>query len=468
MERTRPPLPLGCKFQPSDELLVQFYLFNKISGIPIPFVDDLVRTENLYGSKEPWQIWRQFGGPDLEDGEDLYFFTPLKKKSVNGSRIDRRVGTGTWQGEDAGKAVVSRKSKKKIGSKKRFRYEKDKSPHNGCWIMHEYSLNPSLLPQNLRSSDLVLCRIRKNGEPAAGGQKNSRKRRKLDEPVVEEDIDQPAEPVFVEEHQYLYRQEIQPQPSTELAPHNHLQPFQNHQLMQQSPACFFRAQEENYQQSMTQEDPHELELSDSHQNMQDTPVTEQNSHEQLQLSAETHQHFTSSDLQEYQQMPVTDQIPHHQLQLSFEGYRSRVHTPYILEENQDVVASTQQITYEQHECTVENHQYTVHQSSDIEENQQLPASEQMLYEQLEQSVEKHQFMLPNPPNFQGNQQLSGTERCLYDQLDKTIENHQQMLQTPSNIEGCQDLLAFDDTLLWLLDSSDENLSFDINDILNEE
>ncbi|GAY40114.1 hypothetical protein CUMW_049560 [Citrus unshiu] len=69
--------------------------------------------------------------------------------------IDRRVGTGTLQGEDVGKAVVSRNSRKKIGSKKRFQYEKDKSPYNGCWIMHEYSLNPSLLPQNLRSSDLV-------------------------------------------------------------------------------------------------------------------------------------------------------------------------------------------------------------------------------------------------------------------------------------------------------------------------
>ena len=30
----------------------------------------------------------------------------MKKKSVNGSRIDRRVGTGTWQGEDAGKAKM--------------------------------------------------------------------------------------------------------------------------------------------------------------------------------------------------------------------------------------------------------------------------------------------------------------------------------------------------------------------------
>ncbi|XP_024038403.1 NAC transcription factor 29 [Citrus clementina] len=389
MQGTRPPLPLGCKFQPSDGQLVLFYLFNKISGTPAPFLDDFVRTENLYGNKEPWQIWRQFGGHDLEDGEDLYFFTHLKKKSVNSSRIDRRVGTGTWQGEDVGKAVVSRNSRKKIGSKKRFRYEKDKSPHNGCWIMHEYSLNPSLLPQNLQSSDL----------------KTPRKKRKLDEPVVEEDIDQPAEPVVVEEHQYQYLQETQPQTSTELVPCNHLQLFQSHQLMQQTPSDFFRAQEENYQHSMTQEDPHDLELSDSHQNMQETQVTDQNSHEQLQLSAETHQHFASSNLHEYQQSPVTDQIRHHQLQLSVEVYQSTVHNFHS--------------------------------------------------------------MLPNPPNFQENQQLPGTEQSLYDQLDKTIQNHQQMLQTPANIEGCQHLLAFDDTFQWLLDSSDDNLSFDINGILNE-
>ncbi|GAY35631.1 hypothetical protein CUMW_283260, partial [Citrus unshiu] len=113
----------------------------------------------------------QFGGPNVEDGEDLYFSL---KKSVNGSRTDRRVGAGTWQGEEAGKVVVSRNSREKIGSKKRFRYEKDKSPHDGCWIMHEYSLNPPLLPQNLECSDLVPCQIRKNDEP---GMENSRNRK---------------------------------------------------------------------------------------------------------------------------------------------------------------------------------------------------------------------------------------------------------------------------------------------------
>ena len=62
----------------------------------------------------------QFGGTNLEDGEDLYFFTRLKKKSANRSRIDRRVSSGMWQGEDASEVVVSCKSREKIGSKKKF------------------------------------------------------------------------------------------------------------------------------------------------------------------------------------------------------------------------------------------------------------------------------------------------------------------------------------------------------------
>ncbi|ESR53999.1 hypothetical protein CICLE_v10023292mg, partial [Citrus x clementina] len=197
------------KYQPSDEQAVQFYLFNKISEIPSPVLDYFVRNENLYGSKDPWRIWMQFGGPNLEDGEDFYFFARLKKKSANGSRIDRRVCSGTWQGEDASEVVVSRKSREKIDSKKRFRYEKGESLHDGCWIIYEYARNPSL----------------KNGEPTAAGMENSGKKRKLDE--------------------------------------NSFDATNSNVLLQ--------SLEENHQQSQTQQDPHHLELSDHHQNMQDSP-----------------------------------------------------------------------------------------------------------------------------------------------------------------------------------------------------
>ncbi|XP_052291642.1 NAC transcription factor ONAC010-like [Citrus sinensis] len=158
----------GFSVSPSDEQAVQFYLFNKISEIPSPVLDYFVRNENLYGSKDPWRIWMQFGGPNLEDGEDFYFFARLKKKSANGSRIDRRVSSGTWQGEDASEVVVSRKSREKIDSKKRFRYEKGESLHDERMV--------SQRQQEWRIQG---------------------KRESLMKTLVEEDIDQPVEPVGV-------------------------------------------------------------------------------------------------------------------------------------------------------------------------------------------------------------------------------------------------------------------------------
>ncbi|ESR43718.1 hypothetical protein CICLE_v10013730mg [Citrus x clementina] len=357
-ERSR-ILPVGCKFLPSEEQLVRYYLFNRISGIPTPFVEYFVKDVDLYDYEESWDIWKQFGGSNLEDGEDLYFFTHLKKKSINGSRINRKVGSGAWQGEDAGELVLSCNSNRPIGSKKIFRYENDNSPHNRCWIMHEYTLNASLLPQNHHSSnDCVLCRLRKNGGRSVGikdsrkkikidkqvedndhqpaGKSNSRKRVKFEHQV--NDNDQPNEP-FVENHQNQYVQENQSQPLNEQSPHKLLEssvknnpeekppvPRTKQTLLEQIehlaengyPSTF----EENQQQPMTEPSLHnQLELSQNHLLMEQTPsyllkgqeenhqlaVTEQNPY-YLELS-ENHQnmkHTSPSNLEE-NQLPATEQ-----------------------------------------------------------------------------------------------------------------------------------------------------------------
>ncbi|KAH9706514.1 NAC domain-containing protein [Citrus sinensis] len=159
MQEHRPFLPHGFQFRPSDEELIEHYLKKKVSGIFIPLAEYFIRDCNLYEEK-PSEIWDSHGGPFLNADEDLYFFTQLKKKSSKGSRIDRKVGSsgGTWQGEDAGKDIVSGQSKIKIGSKKRFRYEKQGCEDHGAWIMHEYTLH---LPKN-QATNYVLCRLRKN------------------------------------------------------------------------------------------------------------------------------------------------------------------------------------------------------------------------------------------------------------------------------------------------------------------
>ncbi|KAK1558958.1 hypothetical protein Q3G72_008731 [Acer saccharum] len=188
-------ITVGFRFLPTDEELVTYFLFNKIFAQTDPF-NDLekfsVREGDLYGSQDPWDIWSLYGGDNLEDGQPLYFFTRLKKVSSKGSRISRRVGSGTWAGEDSGDTIKSQNYV--VGVKKRFRYENKKSPDNGAWIMHEFAVDPSLLRQHQKPDDIVLCRMKKN--PVA-----EKKKRKLQQVLN-------SEPWMSSKHSKL----VEPQP----------------------------------------------------------------------------------------------------------------------------------------------------------------------------------------------------------------------------------------------------------------
>ncbi|KAK9200343.1 hypothetical protein WN944_015540 [Citrus x changshan-huyou] len=152
MQEHKPFLPHGFQFRPSDEELIEHYLKKKVSGILIPLVEYLIR-------------------------DYLYFFTQLKKKSSKGSRIDRKVGSSSsaWQGEDAGKDIVSGQSKVKIGSNKWFRYEKKGCEDHRAWIIHEYTLH---FPKN-QATNYVLCRLQKNQPTALDKEYGSANKRKL-------------------------------------------------------------------------------------------------------------------------------------------------------------------------------------------------------------------------------------------------------------------------------------------------
>ncbi|KAK6233655.1 hypothetical protein QUC31_006061 [Theobroma cacao] len=165
---------VGFGFKPSDRSLT-CYLFSKVTSKSMLHLDQVqIKDFDLYGEKEPWEIWDLHGGCNLQSDEDLYFFTKLKKKSQNGSRINRSVGTGTWMGEDSGKPIYSQLSAiQPLGFKRRFRYEGGVPQQVGQWIMHEYSLNTTLVPEN--DQGYVLCRVRKNDRE----EKKAEKRRKL-------------------------------------------------------------------------------------------------------------------------------------------------------------------------------------------------------------------------------------------------------------------------------------------------
>ncbi|KAK6259141.1 hypothetical protein SCA6_013615 [Theobroma cacao] len=79
----------------------------KVTGKSMLHLDqNLIKDFDLYGEKEPWEIWNLFGGCNLQCSDDLYFFTKLKKKSQNSSRMNGFVSIGMWMGEGSGKPIT--------------------------------------------------------------------------------------------------------------------------------------------------------------------------------------------------------------------------------------------------------------------------------------------------------------------------------------------------------------------------
>eukprot|EP00257_Ricinus_communis_P021668 XP_015581206.1 protein ATAF2 [Ricinus communis] len=161
MEQFLATLPSGCRFKPTDEELVAIYLFKKTNNLNLSDVENMVVPVcDLYGDKEPWELWDQFAQNQLFINGDLFFFTELKKKPKS-SRILRRVGKGTWHGENKGEPVnvlVDVGNAKQLmiqATKKRFSYRNQNSAHHCRWILHEFSLD------NV-STNWVLCRLRNN------------------------------------------------------------------------------------------------------------------------------------------------------------------------------------------------------------------------------------------------------------------------------------------------------------------
>lgn len=57
------------RFRPTDKVLVCCYLKNKIERKSL--LCDIIAECELYGVKEPWEIWMTFGGDNPDDDQVL-------------------------------------------------------------------------------------------------------------------------------------------------------------------------------------------------------------------------------------------------------------------------------------------------------------------------------------------------------------------------------------------------------------
>ena len=92
---------MKVRFRPSYQELVFGYLLSKVTQNPL-LVESVIVDCNLYNETKLFDIFAT-----AHNDNDLNFFTQLKKKSNNGSRINRTVGNGSWRAINKGKDIFN-------------------------------------------------------------------------------------------------------------------------------------------------------------------------------------------------------------------------------------------------------------------------------------------------------------------------------------------------------------------------
>ncbi|XP_030930098.1 NAC domain-containing protein 96-like [Quercus lobata] len=151
-------VPVGYRFHPTDEELVNHYLRLKMQGGK-DFEVRAIGEVNIY-KHEPWDL------PDLSvipsDDQEWFFFCAWEIKFTNSNRSNRLTEKGYWKSTGKDRKIKARGTNNVIGTKKTLVFYVGRG-RNGVrtpWVIHEYK--PATFLRHEKA--FVLCRLFKKAD----------------------------------------------------------------------------------------------------------------------------------------------------------------------------------------------------------------------------------------------------------------------------------------------------------------